>query len=274
MYQYIHLLSTSTSPTPLDIYTPSSAFIKPQIADQIATGYFKNINNNMYEFSVETYYKWMQNQFDFIDGASPLLNNSPENILLNGSARSYGIELMVKKSDGRLTGWISYTLSKAERKTPGINGGRGINNGQYYSTNYDKPHNLAVTSNYKINARWSIAVNFIFQSGRPITYPESKYTFGGLSIPEYSERNAQRLPLYHRLDVAVTLKGKETKKRLKGQWVFGIYNIYNRLNAANITFRETVSTTGKNYEVGTGLNKAYRLTYFGITPSVTYEFKF
>lgn len=274
MYQYIHLLSTATSPTPLDIYTPSSSFIKPQIADQIAAGFFKNFNDNKYEFSVETYYKWMQNQFDFIDGASPLLNNSPETILLNGSARSYGIELMVKKSEGRFTGWISYTLSKAERKTPGINGGRGINNGQYYATNYDKPHNLAVTTNYQLNKRWSISANFIFQSGRPITYPESKYTFSGLSIPEYSERNAQRLPLYHRLDVAATLKGKETKKKLKGQWVFGIYNIYNRQNAANITFKETVSTTGKNYEVGTGINKAYRLTYFGITPSVTYEFKF
>lgn len=274
MYQYIHLLSTATSPTPLDIYTPSSSFIKPQIADQIAAGFFKNINDNNYEFSVETYYKWMQNQFDFIDGASPLLNNSPETILLNGSARSYGVEIMVKKSEDRFTGWISYTLSKAERRTPGVGGGRGINNGQYYATNYDKPHNLAITSNYQLNKKWAISANFIVQSGRPITYPESKYTFSGLSVPEYSERNAQRLPLYHRLDIAVTFKGKETMKRFKSQWVFGIYNIYNRQNAANITFRETVSTTGENYEVGTGINKAYRLTYFGITPSVTYEFKF
>jgi hypothetical protein len=273
MFQYIHLLSTATSPTPLDIYTPSSSFIKPQISDQIASGYFKNIKDNKYELSVEGYYKWMQNQFDFIDGASPLLNNSPETILLNGSARSYGLEFMVKKGEGRFTGWISYTLSKAERKTPGINGGRGINNGEYYATNYDKPHNLAVTANYKLSEKWSFSANFIFQSGRPITYPESNYTFNGLSVPDYSERNAHRLPAYHRLDVSATLKGKESK-RLKSQWVFGIYNIYNRQNAANITFRESVIINNNNYEVGTGINKAYKLTYFGIVPSVSYEFKF
>jgi hypothetical protein len=273
MYQYIHLLSTATSPTPLDIYTPSSSFIKPQIADQLAVGFFKNLNNSQYELSIEAYYKWMQNQFDFIDGASPLLNNAPETILLNGSARAYGLEMMIKKSEGNLTGWISYTLSKAERRTPGINGGRGINNGQYYVTNYDKPHNLAVTGNYQLNKRWSISANFIFQSGRPITYPESKYTFNGLSVPEYSDRNAYRLPAYHRLDISATLKGKENKK-YKRQWVFGIYNLYNRQNAANITFREEVTTTPNNYEVGTGVNNAYRLTFFGIIPSVTYEFKF
>jgi TonB dependent receptor/CarboxypepD_reg-like domain/TonB-dependent Receptor Plug Domain len=272
MYQYIHLLSTATSPTPLDIYTPSSSLIKPQIADQIASGYFRNFKDNTYEFSVEAYYKWMQNQFDFIDGASPLLNNSPETIILNGDARSYGLEFMVKKSEGRFTGWVSYTLSKAERRTPGVDSGRGINNGAYYSTNYDKPHNIAITGNYKISEKWSISANFIYQSGRPATYPESKYSFNGLSIPEYSERNAYRLPDYHRLDVAATFKGKETK-RWKSQWVFGIYNIYNRQNAANITFKETL-TNGSETGLGTGNNKAYKLTYFGIIPSVSYEFKF
>lgn len=272
MVQYIHLLSTATSPTPLDIYTPSSSFIKPQIVDQIASGFFKSLVDNKYEISVEGYYKWMQNQFDFIDGASPLLNKSPETILLNGLARSYGLEFMIKKSEGRFTGWISYTVSKAERKTPGIYGGRGINNGQFYSTNYDKPHNLAITANYKLSEKWSFSINFIFQSGRPITYPESKYSFNGLSIPEYSERNAYRLPDYHRLDISATLKGKE-RRRFKNQWVFGIYNMYNRQNAANITFRETLVNDSES-GLGTGINKAYRLTYFGIVPSITYEFKF
>ena len=271
MYQYIHLLSTATSPTPLDIYTPSSSFIKPQIADQIGIGYFENFNNK-YEFSIEGFYKLMQNQFDFIDGASPLLNNSPETIILNGSARSFGLEFMVKKSEGRFRGWLSYTLSKAERKTPGVNGGRGINNGSYYFTNYDKPHNLAITTNYKLNEKWSFSANFIFQSGRPATYPESKYTFNGLSIPEYSERNAHRLPAYHRLDISAIYKVKE-KKNWKSQWIFGIYNIYNRQNAANITFKETL--VGNNEAgLGTGENKAYKLTYFGLVPSITYEFKF
>jgi hypothetical protein len=273
MYQYIHLLSTATSPTPLDIYTPSSSFIKPQIADQIASGYFRNLKDNTYEFSVEAYYKWMQNQFDFIDGASPILNNSPETILLNGNARSYGLEIMIKKSEGRFTGWLSYTLSKAERKTPGIDGGRGINNGAYYSTNYDKPHNIAITGNYKISEKWSISANFIYQSGRPATYPESKYSFNGISIPEYSERNAHRLPDYHRLDISATLQGKQTK-RWKSQWVFGIYNMYNRQNAANITFKETLTNNNSETGLGTGNNKAYKLTYFGIIPSISYEFKF
>jgi hypothetical protein len=272
MYQYIHLLSTSTSPTPLDIYTPSSSFIQPQIADQIATGYFRNFNNNTYELSIEAYYKWMQNQFDFIDGASPLLNNSPETIILNGNARSYGVEMMFKKSEGRFTGWISYTLSKAERRTPGLNGGRGINNGQYYATNYDKPHNIAITGNYKISDKWSVSANLIYQSGRPATYPESKYTFNGISIPEYSERNAHRLPDYHRLDIAAILQGKQTK-RGKGQWIFGLYNLYNRQNAANITFRETL-VNDNEAGLGTGIAKAYKLTYFGIVPSISYEFKF
>ena len=273
MYQYIHLLSTATSPTPLDIYTPTSSIIKPQVADQIATGYFQNLNDNTIEFSVEAYYKWMQNQFDFIDGASPLLNNSPETIILNGDARAYGLELMMKKSEGRFTGWISYTISKAERRTPGVNGGRGINNGAYYSTNYDKPHNIAITGNYQISEKWSIAANFIYQSGRPITYPELKYSFNGISVPEYSERNAHRMPDYHRLDVAATLKGKQTK-RWKGQWVFGIYNVYNRQNAANITFKETLTNNNSETGLGTGNNKAYKLTYFGLVPSISYEFKF
>jgi hypothetical protein len=273
MYQYIHLLSTATSPTPLDIYTPSSSFIEPQIADQIASGYFRNFKDNTYEFSVEAYYKWMQNQFDFIDGASPIFNNSPETIILNGDARSYGLEFMVRKSEGRFTGWISYTLSKAERRTPGVDGGRGINNGAYYSTNYDKPHNVAITGNYTISEKWSISANFIYQSGRPATYPESKYSFNGLSIPEYSERNAYRLPDYHRFDIAATLKGKQTK-RWKSQWVFGIYNVYNRQNAANITFKETLTNNNSETGLGTGNNKAYKLTYFGFVPSISYEFKF
>ena len=273
MYQYIHLLSTATSPTPLDIYTPSSSFIKPQVADQIATGYFQNFKDNTFEFSVEGYFKWMQNQFDFIDGASPLLNNSPETIILNGDARSYGLEIMIKKSEGRFTGWISYTVSKAERRTPGVDGGRGINNGAYYSTNYDKPHNIAITGNYIVSEKWSFSANLIYQSGRPVTYPESKYSFNGLSIPEYSERNAHRLPDYHRLDIAATLKGKQTK-RWKSQWVFSIYNVYNRQNAANITFRETLTNNNSETGLGTGINKAYKLTYFGLLPSISYEFKF
>ena len=272
MYQYIHLLSSSTAPTPLDIYTPSSSWIKPQVADQWALGYFRNFRQDQFELSAEVYYKNMQNQFDFIDGASPLLNDAPETIILNGHSRAYGLEMMVRKNTGRLTGWVSYTLSRTERKTPGIGGGPGINQGNFYPTNYDKPHNVAITGTYELSKRWRLSANFIFQSGRPITYPVAKYTFAGLSIPEYSQRNEHRLPAYHRMDVAATLKNRK-KRKGQGQWVFGIYNIYNRQNAASITFREEL-TNNDETGLGTGINKAYKLTYFGLVPSVTYEFKF
>lgn len=272
MYQYIHLLSSSTAPTPLDIYTPSSSWIKPQVADQWALGYFRNFRQDQFELSAEVYYKNMQNQFDFIDGASPLLNDAPETIILNGHSRAYGLEMMVRKNTGRLTGWVSYTLSRTERKTPGIGGGPGINQGNFYPTNYDKPHNVAITGTYELSKRWSLSANFIFQSGRPITYPVAKYTFAGLSIPEYSQRNEHRLPAYHRMDVAATLKNRK-KRKGQGQWVFGIYNVYNRQNAASITFREEL-TNNDETGLGTGINKAYKLTYFGLVPSVTYEFKF
>jgi hypothetical protein len=272
MYQYIHLLSSTTSPTPLDIYTPSSAWIKPQVADQWALGYFRNISESRFELSLEVYYKKMQNQFDFIDGASPVLNEAPETIILNGSARAYGLEMMLRKNVGRFTGWASYTLSRSERQTPGIGSGPGINQGNFYPTNYDKPHNVALTGTYELSKRWTLSANFIFQSGRPVTYPVAKYSFAGISIPEYSQRNEYRLPAYHRLDIAATLKNKK-KRHGQGQWVFGLYNVYNRQNAASITFREEL-TGNTETGLGTGINKAYKLTYFGLVPSVTYEFKF
>lgn len=272
MYQYIHLLSSATSPTPLDIYAPSSAWIKPQMADQWALGYFRNLNASRFELSLEVYYKKMKNQFDFIDGASPVLNEAPETIILNGSSRAYGLEMMLRKNVGRFTGWASYTLSRSERQTPGIGGGPGINQGNFYPTNYDKPHNVALTGTYELSKRWTLSANFIFQSGRPVTYPVAKYSFAGISIPEYSQRNEYRLPAYHRLDIAATLKNKK-KRHGQGQWVFGLYNVYNRQNAASITFREEL-TGNTEAGLGTGINKAYKLTYFGLVPSVTYEFKF
>ncbi len=272
MFQYIHLLSSSTSPTPLDVYTPSSTFIKPQIADQVAIGYFNNLKNNTYELSFETYYKWLQNQFDFIDGASPLFNENPETILLKGQGKAYGFEIMAKKNTGKLTGWVSYTYSRIQRQISGTDGGSGINGGNYYPANFDKPNNLAITGSYQLNKRWSLSANFVYQTGRPITYPVSKYTYNGLVTPEYSDRNQYRVPDYHRLDISATLKCKQ-RKHWSAQWIFGIYNVYNQQNAASIYFREQLkgnSETG----MGTGIAKAYQLTYFGIVPSITYDFKF
>ena len=174
---------------------------------------------------------------------------------------------MLRKNTGKFTGWLAYTLSKAEQKTDGGSiGGLGINNGNWYNSAYDRTHDVSFTGNYKLNNKWSFGTNFVFQTGRPVTYPNGQFQYNGLSIPTYSERNADRLPAYHRLDVSATLIPKKNKNRKwQGEWVFSIYNVYNRSNAASITF-------GQNTD--TGANEATRTSIFGIIPAVTYNFKF
>ena len=267
MVQYLQLISNTSSPTPLDIWLPSDNFIKPQIADQVALGYFKNFSNDAYSIEVETYYKEIQNRLDYIDGAELIANKAIEQVVLNGQMRSYGLEFLFKKNTGDLTGWVSYTLSKSEQKTPGRTAEEiGLNNGQWYNSVYDKTHNLAITSSYKRNEKWTFGANFALQTGQPATFPNGQYTYSGLVIPSYSLRNQNRLPLYHHLDVSATLTPRNNKGRnWKGEWVFSIYNLYNRKNAASINFRQ-------NSETGT--NEAVRTSIFGMVPSVSYNFKF
>ena len=267
MVQYMQLVSNTASPTPLDVWTPSDNYIKPQIADQIAVGYFKNFKDGDYTLELETYYKKVQNRIDYIDGADLIANEAIEQVLLNGRMRSYGLEMMLRKNEGRLNGWISYTLSRSEQQTPGRTPTEiGINNGDWYRSAYDKTHNLAVTGSYKYNQRWSFGANFTLQSGQPVTYPSGKYVFQGVTVPSYNSRNEDRLPAYHRMDVSATLTPKKYEnKKFKGEWVFGIYNIYSRYNAASITFRQNAET---------GANEAVKLSIFGIVPSVSYNFKF
>ena len=194
-YQYLHLVSNTAAPTPLDVWTPSGKFIKPAQADQYALGYFRNFKENTYEVSVEGYYKNMDNVLDFIDGADLLGNNYLETQVLQGEGRAYGLEFLAKKSKGKLTGWFSYTWSRAERRIQGVGqGDRGINNGEYYAANYDKRHDLSVTGAYQYSKKWTFAANFVYASGIPTTYPQSQYDFGGLSVAHFDDRNSERMP--------------------------------------------------------------------------------
>jgi len=267
MVQYLQLISNTASPTPLDVWTPSDNYIKPQLADQFAIGYFNNFKDDDYTLEIETYYKKIKNRMDYIDGADLIANEAIEQVILNGEMRSYGLELMLRRNTGRLNGWVSYTLSRSEQKTPGRTPTEiGINNGDWYRSAYDKTHNLAITGNYKLNNKWTFNAGFTLQSGQPVTYPTGKYVFQGVTIPSYNSRNEDRLPTYHHLDISATLVPTAKKeKRWKGEWVFGIYNVYGRHNAASISFRQNSET---------GVNEAIKLSIFGIVPSVTYNFKF
>ncbi|TYB72487.1 MULTISPECIES: TonB-dependent receptor [Bizionia] len=265
--QYLHLLSNTSSPTPLDIWTPSGMYTDPQILDQVALGYFRNFKNDVFSLELETFYKTVKNRIDYIDGADLIANDAIEQVILNGEARAYGMEILFRKNTGRLRGWIAYTLSKSEQRTPGRTENEpGINNGEWYKTAYDKTHDISITASYDFTQKWRFNANFILQTGQPVTYPNAQYEYNGISIPNYGLRNEFRLPSYNRLDLSATYIPKPEKKSgWQAEWVFGIYNVYNRYNAASITFSENRDT---------GVNEATRLSIFGIVPSVTYNFKF
>jgi len=267
MAQYLHLISNTSSPTPLDVWTPSGPYVKPQLLDQYAVGYFRNFNNGAYSLEVESFYKDIQNRIDYIDGANLIANNAIERVVLNGEARAYGLELLLRKNEGRFTGWLAYTLSRSEQRTPGRNSQEiGINNGDWYKTNFDKPHDVTITGSYDLNENWDLNANFIYQTGLATTFPNAQYEYEDVNIPVYGARNEDRLPSYHRLDLSATYYPKKNKgRKLQSSWNFGIYNVYNRQNAYSISFRENMDT---------GRNEAVRLTLFGIIPSVTYNFKF
>ncbi|MCX7547470.1 TonB-dependent receptor [Xanthomarina sp. F1114] len=267
MNQYLHLLSNTSSPTPLDIWTPSGKYIKPQQLDQIALGFFKNFDDNTYSLEVETFYKKVKNRIDYIDGADLIANNAIEQVILNGEAKAYGLELLFRKNLGRFKGWLAYSLSNSEQRTPGRTSNEpGINNGDWYKTAYDKTHDISVTASYDLTTKWFFNLNFILQTGQPSTYPNAQYEYNGLNIPNYGLRNEYRLPTYNRLDISATYVPKPDKnKGWQSEWVFGIYNVYNRKNAASISFQQNEETR---------VNEAVRLSIFGIVPSVSYNFKF
>ncbi|MDC0622722.1 TonB-dependent receptor [Flavobacteriaceae bacterium] len=269
MAQYLHLLSNTSSPTPLDIWVPSGSFIKPQVLDQYAVGYFKRIKDGDFSLETELFYKDVKNRIDYINGANLVANNEIETVILNGKSRAYGLEFMFRKNEGKLKGWLAYTLSKSEQLTSGRNSIEpGINNGEWYNTPYDKTHDLSINASYELSKKWKFNTNFLLQTGQPTNYPVGQYEFQGLNVPIYNDnqRNSDRLPTYHRLDLSAILTPiKNNNIDLQGEWVFGIYNIYNRKNAASIAF-------SRNTETST--NEAIKTSIFGIVPSVTYNFKF
>ena len=262
--QYLHLISNTSSPTPLDIWVPSGPYIKPQKLDQYALGYYKRIKNIKIE--TEIFYKKIKNRLDYIDGADLVANDNIETVILPGKSRAYGLEILLKKSEGRHKFMVAYTLSKSEQKTPGRNSLEdGINFSNWYNTPYDKPHDFSINSEYILSKKLKIVGNFIYQTGQPTNYPNSQYTYMNLNVPNYGKRNSQRLPNYHRMDINLTLTPDKKNKKIESSWVFGIYNLYDRDNASSIIFRRNNETLK---------NEAVQISIFGIVPSVTYNFKF
>ncbi|AFC26533.1 TonB-dependent receptor [Saprospira grandis] len=258
IYQYLHILSNASSGTPTDIWAPSTQLIKPQYADQVALGYFRNFLDNKLEFSVEGYYKQLGNQVDYEDGAETFLNEDLEAELVFGQGRAYGMEVFLRKRQGKFTGWVSYTLSKSERQFA------DINNGNWFSARQDRRHDISVVGVYDITKKWSISAAWVYYTGDAITFPSGKYEVDGQIVNLFSSRNGDRMPDYHRLDIGATYVFRDSKK-----WYsdinFSVYNAYNRKNAYSISFQEN--------EAGTG-TEAVRLALFGIVPSISWNFKF
>ena len=257
--QHLHLLSNSTSTNPTDQWIGNSYNIKPELADQVSAGYFRNINNNKYELSIETYYKDMQNQIDFKNAAD--INTTPdvESQLLYGRGRAYGLELSLKKKTGRFTGWLSYTLSRTERQID------GINNNNWYVAKQDRTHDISVVGTYTISKKWSVSGIFVYYTGAAVTYPEGKYNVGGNTTFLYSSRNGYRMPAYNRLDLSATYEPQK-KRKVHGSWNFSLYNVYGRENAYTIKFEDDANNPGTTKAVQTAL--------FRWVPSISYNFKF
>ncbi len=272
-YQYLHLISNSTSSSPTDIWLPSSNNIKPQTSDQVSLGYFRNFKDNQYEFSAEAYYKKMANSIDYRDGAQVTLNPTVEGELLYGEGRAYGLELLLKKRRGKFTGWVSYTLSRSEKLFD------DINQGSWFPAKQDRIHDASVVLMYKLNERLTFSASWVYYTGAAVSFPEAKYEIGGQVVNFYSERNGYRMPDYHRLDLGVTLNNKKFKlatdpdtgkeiqvaKRFESSWNFSVYNAYARENSYSISFKANETT---------GITEANQIALFKLIPSITYNFKF
>ena len=257
--QHLHLLSNATASSPSDQWIGDSYNIKPELADQTSIGYTRNFKNNTYELGAELYYKDMQNQLDYKDGTNINTIADVESALLYGIGRAYGFELLAKKKIGLVSGWISYTLSKSERKIEGINGG------DWYNAKQDRTHDISIVSIVELNSKWSVSGVFVYYTGNAVTFPTGKYSFEGQTIYQYAKRNANRMPTYHRFDISVTYENRDRKKR-ETSWNFSLYNVYGRENAYRITFQDDPLDKTKTQIVQTAL--------FRWVPSITYNFKF
>ena len=257
--QYIHLLSNTTASSPTDLWMPSSKIIKPQIADQVALGYFRNFYDNMFETSIEIYYKDFKNLIDYQNGADILLNDKVESQLVFGNGRAYGAELFIKKRTGKFTGWIGYTLAKTERTID------AIDDGLWYPAKQDRTHDISIVGMYNITNRWNVSATWVYYTGNAVTFPSGKYEFEGMTVPAYTTRNGYRMPNYHRLDIGITFTNKKRKK-FESSWNLSAYNVYARKNAYSIDFQVNEDDPTQT--------EAVRLALFKIVPAITYNFKF
>ena len=257
--QHLHLLSNATASNPSDQWIGDSYNIKPELADQTSVGYSRNFKNNTYELGAELYYKAMQNQLDYKDGTNINTITDVESALLFGIGRAYGFELLAKKKFGILSGWVSYTLSKTERKI------EGINESNWYNAKQDRTHDISIVTIVELNSKWSVSGVFVYNTGNAVTFPTGKYSVGRQTIYQYAKRNANRMPTYHRLDLSVTYENK-SRKKYESAWNFSLYNVYGRENAYRITFQDDPLDKSKTQIIQTAL--------FRWVPSITYNFKF
>lgn len=264
--QFLQLITNTTAALPTSRWKLSDPNIRPQVADQVSAGYFRNYDNDTYEISAETYYKFIQNAIEYRDGAQLLLTPTPETELLQGQGRAYGVELMVKKNKGFLTGWASYAYSRSLLLVDGPFPGEQINNGRWFPANFDKPHSVNIIAIYRPSLTFNASFNFTYSTGRPVTVPYAKARVNGAVVPIFLDRNQQRIPDYHRLDVSLTWEKHPDKPgRWWYSWVFSVYNLYARRNAYSVFFKLRSNS----------MSDAYKLAIFGTAiPSLTYNFKF
>lgn len=256
--QNLHLIANSTTSAPTDKWLASTNIIKPEIADLVSLGWYKNFSDNRYEFSTEAYYKKMYNQIDYRTGADVFTNDAIESQILFGIGRAYGWELLLKKQTGKTTGWIGYTLSKTERRI------EGINDGQWYNARQDRTHDIAIVFNHQLNKKWNLAANWVFYTGDAVTFPKGKYIIDNQVVFYYTKRNAERMPSYHRLDLGATWLLKDRKK-FRSELAFSLFNAYGRENPYMITFRQNEEDPTRTEAVKTSL--------FKFVPSISYNFK-
>jgi hypothetical protein len=256
--QFLHMLSNSTSGTPTDMWSPSTQLVKPQKAHQFSAGFFTNLFDGRYEVSVESYYKILQNQVEFEDGAEVFFNPNIESELVFGHGKAYGLELYIQKKTGKFTGWISYTLSRSLRQFD------DIDNGKWFSARQDRLHDLAIVASYQILPNLFFSATWVYYTGDAVTFPAGKYYIDGVMVNLYTERNGDRMPDYHRLDLGLTWVINDTKK-FHSELNISTYNAYNRKNAYSISFKENSET---------GRTEAERLSLFGIVPSISWNFRF
>jgi hypothetical protein len=263
--QYIHMLSNTAAISPTDIWKLSDQNIKPQTGDQLSLGYYLNLRSNTIETSAEIYYKRINNYMDYKSGATLLLNHHIETDVFNTRGKAYGAEFMIKKTSGKLNGWISYTWSRTFLQQDDSLAGQTINKGEYYPANFDKPHNANFIANYKFSHRYSISLNVVYSTGRPITLPIALYNIGGAQRVFYSDRNEYRVPDYFRTDLSVNIDGNHKIKKLAHSfWSFGVYNLTARKNVYSIYFIQE-----------NGVINGYKLSILGTAiPFISYNFRF